>query len=133
MMIVGSSLSQTCNNAFYVQTDKIVDGMSLVLKILMAIGTNYTIAGSACLVLNTVKYGSIVMGYQIGHYDPYNFRSLFSQTLGKWVRPIVQSFCQIFYTLLHILANLRRVAQGTANGSYADTQFLGQILQRGTM
>ena len=110
MMIIGSTLCQTGYNAFHMHRDKVVDSMLFVFIALMTVGTEHTVTSTASLVLNTIKHCGIVMRYQIGDHHAYDLGGFTAQTLGKRVGTIVEFFSQILHTLLHFLANLRRVA-----------------------
>ena len=102
------------------QADKVVNRMRLSFKTLMAIGTDDTISGTPCLVLNTVKHGSIVVGDKVRHHHANHFRGFLTKTLGKRVWAIIQFLGQILHTLLHVLTNLRRTAQGSADSCNTD-------------
>ena len=92
MLVVGSGLCQTGNDALYVQSEKIINGTGLILKTLVAVGTDDTVSCTASLILDTVENSSVIVGYQIRYNDANDLRSFFAQALGKGIRPIVQLF-----------------------------------------
>ena len=133
MTVVGGILRQTGDDALDMQTDEVVDGTDLCFGILMRIGTDDRIALLACLILDAVEDGGIVMRDQIRHHHTYHPRGLLTETLRKGIRTVIQAFGQFLDLCLHVLSYLRTTAQGTADGSDADTQFLSQIFQRCAM
>ena len=115
MRIVGGVLRQTGDDTLHVQVDEIVDGPHLVLTVLMGVGTDHRVARLPGLVLDTVEHGGIIVGHQVGHHHTDHARRLFSETLCKRIGTIVQSLCQFLHLFLHLLPNLRRTAQGSAD------------------
>ena len=133
MTVVRRGLCQTGYDTLNMQTNKVVDGVGLILKTLVAIGTDDAITGTAGLRLNAIKDGSIVMCHQIRHDDTNDTGSFLSKALGKGVGAIIEFLGKVLDALLHLLAYLGRTAQGSADGGNADSQLFRQILQRRTM
>ena len=118
--VVGRALCQTGDDADDVQVDEVVDGALLVEAVLVGIGADDAVAGTARLVLDTVEHGGIVMGHQVGHHHADHLGRLLAQTLGKGVGTVVQPLGQLLHSLLHVLANLGRGMERPADGSDAD-------------
>ena len=129
VMIVGGGLSQASNDTLYVEANKVIDGQGLVLEVLMTVGTDDAISVATSLILYSIENSRIVVCHQIGHHHTYHLGGLFTQTLCKRIRTVIESLGKILHTLLHLLAYLGRVAQRTADGSYADAKLLCQVFQ----
>ena len=108
---------------------EVVDGPLLALMILVRIGADNRIAVLHGIVFHSIEHGSIIVSHQVRQDHADDARSLASQTLGEGVGSIVQFFGQSLHSLLHLVADFMRIAQGSRNGGNAHTDSVGQIFQ----